>query len=235
MNLRSVVTHNLGLKLFALLLAFGIWLLYIPAERTLSEKTLAVPLELRDLPNDLEIVERPVSTIDVTLRAPNRLLNSVTPSDVHAVLDLGKASVYQTGYPLNKSMIEVPPGVEVLEINPNQVTLTLESAREATLPVVPVVIGQPADGYRRAGVAVAPDRVTVRGPESRVRRRGLSVRTSPVDISGMVETGVFEVDLIMPDPDLRVVSGPSRAKVTVTIEPTPAAPAAKPAPPARKK
>lgn len=231
-RLSEFATRNPGLKLFALLLAIGIWLVFVPEEKTYSEKTLAVPLETRNIPRDLELVEKPASTIDVTVRAPNRLLNAINPSDVHVLLDLEKASKYQTGYPLNRTMVILPQGAEVVKINPNQVNLVLEPAHEVTLNVVPVIIGRPAEGFRQAKISVAPSEVVVRGPESRISARD-TVTTSPVDITGLTQSAVFTVDLIMPKPELRVVSGPVRARVSVIIVPEDEA--SEPPPPVKKK
>ena len=86
--IRDVFTRNRGLKLFSFLLAFVLWLILIPEEKTYSERTLTVPLETRNIPADMELVERPAATVDVTIRASNRLLNEISPASVSARLDL---------------------------------------------------------------------------------------------------------------------------------------------------
>jgi len=176
-----------------------------------------VPLETRNVPRDMELVEKPAATVDITVRAPNRLLNQISPSNIYARLDLERATPFQKDYPLNVSAIILPPGAEVVRIVPNQVSLRLEPAREIKLAVYPLIIGRPAEGFRVAAIEVVPDQVLVRGPESKIRDRD-RVTTTPVDVGGLSQPAVFDADLIMPKPELRAISALNRVKVTVRIE-----------------
>jgi YbbR domain-containing protein len=216
-NLTRWFVRDWKLKLVSLVLALGLWLLLVPSEKMYSEKALTIPLETRNIPTGLEIVEQQAETIDITLRAPNRLLDEIGPSGLVARIDLDRASVLQQEYPLNESMIAVPPGAEVIKINPNKVTIKLERTGEATLDVHPTMRGKAAPGFRIARTEIEPSRVRVRGPESRVRGKEAAT-TAPVDVSGLTESTVFEADIILPRPELRLVSPQTSARVTVHVE-----------------
>ncbi len=215
--LKNLFVRNWGWKLFSFVLALILWLILIPEEKVISERTLSVPLEIRNIPSRMELVEKPASTIDVTVRAANRVLNTITSRDVSAYLDLSNASVYQQEYPLNRTMINLPPGAEVSRINPNKVELKLELTRRFELDVSPTIRGKVADGYRVVKTEVRPAKVPVEGPESMVRA-GDQVRTAPVDISGLTQSTVFEVDLILPKPELRLATTQIRVRVSVIVE-----------------
>ncbi|HVP91188.1 MAG TPA: CdaR family protein [Terriglobales bacterium] len=217
-GIRDFFVRNWGLKLVSIVLALILWLVLVPADKVTSEKTLTVPLEVRDIPDKMEIVDRSVTAVDVTVRAPNRILDQITPSTVAARLDLEKATVYQLEYPLNKSIISLPVGADVLEIRPNKVQIKLEWTREATLDVHASVRGRVAAGFRIAQIEVDPTDVIVAGPESKVRGKD-AVTTAPVDVTDLDRTKEFEVDLILPRPELRLVSARTSAVVTVTVEP----------------
>jgi len=206
------------LKLVSLILALGLWLLLVPSEKMYSEKALTIPLETRNIPAGLEIVEQQVETIDITLRAPNRILDEIGPSGLVARIDLDRSSVLQQEYPLNESMIAVPPGAEVIKITPNKVTIKLERTGEATLDVQPTLRGKVSQGFRIALTEIEPTSVRVQGPESRVRVKEAAV-TAPIDISRITVSTVFEVDIILPRPELRLVSPQTSARVTVRVEP----------------
>ena len=214
---RDLVTRNRGLKLIAFLLAFVLWLVLIPEEKTYSERTLTVPLETRGLPMDMELVERPAATVDVTIRASNRLLNEVGPADLSVRIDLERASVYQELYPLNASSVEVPQGVEVVGISPNMLRLKLEKTRQMDLEVVPMVIGTVAEGFRIAKTEVTPARVPVKGAESKIRARD-RLTTSPVDVTGLDRSATLQADIILPRPDLRLATPLTRVRVDITLE-----------------
>ncbi len=214
---RDLFTRNRGLKLFSLLLAFVLWLILIPEEKTYSERTLTVPLETRNIPADMELVERPAGTVDVTVRASNRLLDEISPASVTARLDLERASIYQEMYPLNASTIAVPQGAEVVAISPNMVRLKLEKTRQMDLEVAPMVVGKVAEGFRIAKVEVTPARVPVKGPESKIRTHD-RLTTSPIDVSGLARSATLEADIILSRPDLRLATPLTRVRVDITLE-----------------
>ncbi len=215
--IRDVFTRNRGLKLFSFLLAFVLWLILIPEEKTYSERTITVPLETRNIPVDVELVERPPGTVDITVRASNRVLNEISPASVSARLDLGRASVYQEMYPMNRSAITVPQGAEVVGISPNIVRLKLEKTRQMDLEITPMIVGKVGEGFRIEKVAVTPARIPVKGPESKIRTRD-RLTTSPVDVSGLVRSATLEADIILPRPDLRLATPLTRVRVDITLE-----------------
>jgi YbbR domain-containing protein len=214
---RNLVTRNRGLKLFSFLLAFVVWLILIPEEKTYSERTLTVPLETANIPADMELVERPAGTIDVTVRASNRLLNEISPASVTARLDLERASIYQEMYPLNPSTIAVPQGAEVVALSPNMVRLKLERTRQMDLEVAPMVVGKVGDGFRIAKIEITPARVPVKGPESKIRTRD-RLTTSPIDVTGLARSASLEADIILPRPDLRLATPLTRVRIDITVE-----------------
>jgi len=205
------------LKLFSLGLALGLWLLLVPAEKMSQEKSLTIPLETRNVPVGLEIIERPAAGIDITVRAPSRTLSQIGPSALVASLDLERATVLQQEYPLHASMIAVPPGAEVVKISPSKVTIKLERTSAAELELHTALRGKPAPGFRVARTEIEPAGVAVQGPESLVRAAAAAT-TAPVDVSGLTESTVFDTDIILPRPELRFASAETSARVTVHIE-----------------
>jgi YbbR domain-containing protein len=214
--IRDVILNNWGLKLLALFLAFILWLSLIPEERTFSEKTVSVPLETLNIPEGMELVEKPETNIDVSIRAPNSIIDTITPVNVFAKLDLEKATVFQQEYPLNEGMISIPPGAQVVRISPNKVKIKLERTKELSLDVVPVIVGKPREGRVVAKIEFSPARVRVEGPESDLREKD-RVTTSPVNISGIETTTTFTADLILPRPELRLSGSQTSVQVRVII------------------
>jgi YbbR domain-containing protein len=215
-RLKILLTRNWGLKLLSLVLSFILWMTLIPEEKIQSEKTIAVPLEVHGLPADLEVVEKPQATIDVTLRAPNRLLAQLTAANVRAILNLDKATTNQEDYPLNPDMIAVAPEAKVVRVMPNKVRLKLEKGKEVSMEISPTLIGQVKAGSRIEKVVVVPSKAFVRGPESKIKAKD-RIRTTPIDITDLAQTAEFEADLILPKPELRLTTAQTRAKVRVVL------------------
>lgn len=216
-TLRNLFLRNWELKLLSLVLAFFLWISLIPEEKTLSEKTLTIPLETHNLPADMELVEKPDPTVDVTIRAPNRLINEVSAANVFVKLNLSGATLYQQEYPLNETMISLPPGASVVRISPTKVRLKLERTQEAMLDIVPTVIGQAKKGYGVSKIEIIPPRVPVKGPESKVREKD-KISTSPINISELTSPTEVEADLILPKPELRLASPRTRVRVKIFVE-----------------
>jgi YbbR domain-containing protein len=216
--LRDLFTRNWGLKLLSFVFAVVLWLTVVPEEKNYGERTLSVPLETRNIPASMELVEKSVSTVDITVRATNRQLGQLTAADIEAVLDLKKASVAQEDYALDPAMIVVPADAKAVRVFPGKVHIKLEKANEIEMAVLPSITGKIKDGYVIQAVETIPAKAKLRGPESKFRPTD-KLRTSTVDVTGMMATAQFEADLIPPRPDLRIINGPSRAKVRVVIAP----------------
>jgi YbbR domain-containing protein len=120
-------------------------------------------------------------------------------------------------YYLSPNMIRTPEGAEIKEIFPMQVKLKLERIVEELLEVVPDIMGELPEGLGVAKIEVSPSRVRVRGPESKINKND-RVRTTPVDISTLTEPTEVEASLILPNPDVRLVTSRTTVIVRVLIQ-----------------
>lgn len=215
--LRRIFRKNWGLKLFSLILSVILWLALVPAEKVSVEKTMTLPLETYNIAPNLELVEKPLPSVDVTIRAPNRLMAQITASNPSVLINLENATIYQQDYPLSAAMISLPAGAEVVRIMPNRIHLKLEETRSVMLKVVPDVIKDSLrPGYRLDGVEVAPDQVLVKGPRSKLNERD-RVRTVPIDLAAYSQTTELQADLILPRPELRLAESQARVLVKLII------------------
>jgi len=145
------------------------------------------------------------------------VINELTPADFSAELDMSKASIYQEEYPIDANMIKAPPGVEIVSFSPVYIHVKLEKTKKVEMEVVPTIIGRLPENLRLVKVEVTPSKVTVSGPESKIRPRD-KVITSPIDVSTLTDSAVLEVDLILPRPELRLLALYPRARVNIVLE-----------------
>ena len=74
------ILDNLGLKLISLVLGFSLW--YIVAGGQGAEIVLPIPLEYRNVPEGMEVIEESVQQVDIRLRgSSNNTLSDITASD----------------------------------------------------------------------------------------------------------------------------------------------------------
>jgi YbbR domain-containing protein len=208
--------RNVGLKVAALLLGTLLWFTVSgqQVERTVSR----VPVVYRNVPDGLQITGDLTEAVTVHVRGSESQISRLQTDEVSTVVDLSDAEAGQRStFPLRTDQIAVPAGVEVIWVDPAEVTLTLEPAGTAVLPVKPVIDGQPAPGYIVSEVAVEPAAVVLAGPRSRLRTAAAAT-TDPVGIAGAKATVTALVAVSPMDAELRVMD-PHEARVTVTIVP----------------
>ncbi len=209
--------RHFGLKVLSVAVALGLWFT-LAGEQTV-ERSLRVPLELRNRPPTLELVEDPPSTIEVRVRGASGLLGQLSPTEVIAEIDLSGARPGRRFFHMTRSQVRAPFGVEVVDLTPAIISLRFEPTLVRQVPVVPVVEGDPAPGYVVGPVTVRPDTVEVAGPESAVLRLK-EANTEPISVLGARQLVHESVAVGLSDPSLRLAS-PGKADVTVQIQPTP--------------
>jgi YbbR domain-containing protein len=223
--------QNLPLKLVSLALATLLWFA-IAGEKT-SEMGLAVPVELKNFPKDLELTGDAVNAVEVRLRASPSIIQSLGPQEVSAHVDLSGLGEGEHIVNLTAESIRLPFGVKVVRINPSTLTLNLERTVQKMVPVRARLLGRPAPGYEVAEVTASPPEVRVTGPKSRIQEVE-GAFTEPVSVEAAQSTVAENVNLGVEDPLLRIQGSP-RVRVTARIAPAPQ-PSPSPSPsPARRK
>lgn len=209
--------RHLGLKVVAVALAALLWL--IVAGDHLVERSLRAPLEFRNIPNELEIVGDPPTSVDVRLRGSSAQLAGLQPSEVVAVLDLKDARPGSRMFHLSASEVRAPYGVEVAQVFPATLGLDLEKSGRRTVPVSPVLDGEPAPGFIIGKVTTDPPTVEVAGPASHLKQL-TSATTEPIVVDGKREKFTDQVTVGTTDAAVRLVDAQT-ARVTVAILPAP--------------
>ena len=208
--------RHLGLKVVALACAGMLWLTV--AGEHIVERIIRVPLEFRNIPQQLEVVGDPPANVDVRLRGSSALLSRLEPGEVVAVLDLAAARPGSRIFHIRNDAVRAPFGVEVAQVVPGTLGIELERTMKRTVPVVAPVDGDPAPGFVVGQITPEPGTVEVEGPESRVKKLAQAT-TEPVDVGGARENvrDVVAVGLI--DSSVRLVQAQN---VTVIVDVLPA-------------
>jgi len=207
------MVDNLPLKVASLLLATLLWFV-IAGEKT-SELGLEVPVELRNFPPGLELLEEPPRSVEVRLRASPGLLQGLADDEVHAAIDLTGVGEGERILHLTPESIQVPFGIDVVKITPARITLRFEQTLETAVPVEPRVEGEPAAGFEVAEIVSQPDKLRVAGPASRVAAVE-SAYTEVLSVRGATRPITADLAAGLEDPLLRIVGG-GRVRVTARI------------------
>jgi YbbR domain-containing protein len=204
--------RNLGLKFASLVLAALLWFT-ISGQRV--ERTVPGPILYRNLPEGLLITGDRFHEVNVHLRGGYTQLSELSPESVNVVVDLAGAKPGERVVTMRTDQVRVPFGVEVTQVDPPTITMTIERAGAAAVLVEPSIEGQPAQGFAVGPVHVDPPTVTIAGPVGRLALVR-SVTTEPVSVEGARATVSRSVNVALGDPELRLPDT-RMVRVTVTI------------------
>src|ERR1700756_2694133 len=127
----SLAGSNHGLKVLALVIAIGLWF----AGHRDIERAVEAPVELRNIPPDLMVMDNRVDYVVLRLMGPRTLVSTLDAQDVRLSLDLSAAKPGSASYPLDATSFNIPRGVTISRITPPVVHLRLEPLIKRTLPV----------------------------------------------------------------------------------------------------
>lgn len=209
---RKYILNNLGLKITSLVIAILLW--WGLAHDPTVEIPMTVPVEFHDAPTNLVISSENQFQVQMTLQGPERTLREISPSQVHAVIDLQGAAPGERTFDLTARQIHVPRDVEVIQVVPSQFHISFDRNAIRSVDVRPRVIGSFATGYGITDVSANPPQITIEGPASRVNAIEAAI-TDPVDATGVVGQATFMTHAYVADPLVRV-QHPQPIHVTVT-------------------
>jgi hypothetical protein len=211
---RSVAFENANLKLlsFACALALYAWV------HGSQEAQRSIDINIDTLPTGTSsrVLTTPIPpTLRVTVSGPKSAVDELRAENVRPIqLDLnGENEPRKTFEP---SMVSVPPGVKVEQIDPPSIDLVWEDVVVRDIPVEVGVVGTPAPGYVVKGAPVAdPKIVRAHGPKSEVMviQR---VRAEAFDVTGLTE-GKYPRPLSIDRPRGRVTYDAPSVSATVEV------------------
>ncbi len=206
------LTRNLIWKLFALVVAFGIWL-NVASEPEL-EIIVSVPVEYNNVPKDLEISSTIVESIEVEARGPAGQLRSLSDSHVAEIVDFASVkSPGQRTFTLTPAQLKLPRGIHLIRTIPEQLRFQFEKRITRAVPVKVEFSGKAPAGVSAVIEDIEPPDLTVTGPESHVLNAKF-LQADPFDLTGVDTDTVRKLAVYVAEPEVRILNAP---QVTVKI------------------
>jgi YbbR domain-containing protein len=209
-----LLTRNLGWKLLSILLAVGLWLAI--AREPEVATSLSVPVEFKNMRDDLDISGNLPDQVFLEVRGPSGRLSRDNLSALAVVLDLADAQPGQRTYNIRGRNLNLPSGVAFYRAVPSQLTLRFDQLAIKEESVQPLFVNQPAS-YRIASQDFSPVKVRIRGSQDHVQAI-TQIKTDPIDLSAVAGEQVFHTHLNIGDPQVRLVDTSSDITVRVKLE-----------------
>jgi hypothetical protein len=154
--------------------------------------------------------------VHLEVRGPSGKLFSDELKESAIILDF--ADVSKPGertFPIEKANVYIPLGVELIRAVPSQVRIQFERLLARKVPVAVRIAKPPPADYEVVNQMIEPSEVRIAGPESDVREVQ-SVETDPIDLSAVVGRADFNVEVFVPDPQVRL-DPPQRVRIRIDV------------------
>ncbi len=179
--IRSAFVDNFSLKFVALVLSLTLFVL-VHTEKNV-DRSFQVSVSYPSF-DDRVLVSKRVDNVRVTLQGPQRRLKRVEDSDFERIV-IRLENTRNGSFRVRKDLFDVPEGLEIAAVEPDNIPVEYESRISKEVPVVVDSVGTPAAGYRVSNIEISPKTVTISGADSVVRSVD-RVRTNElqVDLTG---------------------------------------------------
>src|SRR5262249_30889700 len=137
------------------------------------------------------------------LRGSPNVVRDISPKNVSTTIDLSNMRPGEKIVPLSPQNVQAPFGAEVIRVNPSSVRFNLERTLAKTVPVVPTILGQPANGFEFGAFRLSPNKVDSEGRPSR-KSPPSSLPTIPIRLDRRQPQIAQTADLDVPDPQIRL-------------------------------
>ena len=199
------------LKILSVLIAVGMWIMVVSGHEETKEMT--VPVKLINVSNGkVAIADYP--NVSINIKGAARLMQSLANSDV--LLDIDVAT-FPNGQSIRRILPEdfkTPLGLEVVDVKPAELRITLDNITAKDVRVLPSIIGEVKQGYMVESITLKPNSVSVTGAKS-VLSKLENISTMPINLSERSEN--FVQNVVLKDYEGVTKIQPSSVEVRVKL------------------
>ena len=194
--MKKKLTHNLGLKLISLALAFVLWYLVVqiidPTDsmRFSNVQVKLVNTELLEQQGKVYEVLDDTDTVSVKVYAPGSILSQIRDTDIVAEADVSKLTEINT-IPSNYYVENAT--VERIESNNEVVRLNVEEKSSKWIRLVGNTIGDVADGHMIYNTSLDQTNIEITGPQSAVSQ--VEYAAVEMSVSGATNSLSANIDI----------------------------------------
>lgn len=219
MNLRSIFSENLPVKIVSLLVACFLWF-YVTSQEVQQQKIL-VPIQLVNLPDSLTFLDNIPEQAEINVRASRKdLLLLRLFQKLSMNVDLTQATEGRLTVALSTRNLSLPRNIPPQNVSiqtPTGITFHFDKLLTKTLPVKVKEQGQLAEGFvKLRDPRVIPANVQITGPSHSMNYLEF-VSTEPLDLSKKKSTFKKELRLLLDQEMFQ--TDPEKVEVSYYVEP----------------
>lgn len=195
--MKEKLSHNLKLKIVAVLIAAGLWMISININDPYQSKDYSVIVQLQNMNimtaagKFVEVVGN-TDEISVRVRGNRSVMEAFTGSNIVATADI-KEMDENNRIPIRLSTVKtVGNKIESLRANEEYVTVKIENILRVQKNIEIETKNEPAEGYLLGGTHTEQNALNISGPESIVKN--LEKAVVSVDLAGAKD----DVSMLLP-------------------------------------
>jgi uncharacterized protein (TIGR00159 family) len=196
------------------LIVTGVWFTFTRGQTTFS--SIKVPIEIIKKSPDIEIVNASPNNVKLTLSGPRVILRSVNVNDINLFVKVKEEKPGTYVYDLTAKNLSLPPGINILKLNPSKITIKLDKIITKILPVQVNWVGKLNPDILIKKCTPIPAKVKLRGPES-ILSSISTVYTEPIKVDGIKASGEV-ISRLQIDPSIKVEDMGYEVRVRYWVE-----------------
>ena len=193
MKPKKWLTHNLGLKIISLVLSFFLWMYVYYVFGSRMTKFAYIQVQVADIQSNYHVKVNP-SRIKVTYNGPMQLIETAE-KELRAILELPEdisPGTYQ-----RKPTLSSPKNIDIIEIDPELIEVTIEKMIAKDFKIETNVIGKPKSSNIVGEIKLSPNTITIQASETTIGlikkvMIDLDVTDASSDIFGSAEIKVLD-------------------------------------------
>ncbi len=199
------------LKILSVFIALGMWIMVVSGHEETKEMT--VPVKLINVSNGkVAIADYP--NVSVNIKGAARLMQSLANSDVLLNIDV---AAFPNGQSIRRILpvdFKKPLGLEIVDVKPAELRITLDDITSKDVRVLPSIIGEVKQGYMVESITLKPNSVNVTGAKSLLSNLE-NISTMPINLSERSKN--FVQNVVLKDYDGVTKIQPSSVEVRVKL------------------
>ncbi|MGE4318099.1 MAG: YbbR-like domain-containing protein [Deferribacterales bacterium] len=186
-----MIITNLHLKILSAIIAVCLWVYLVTGE--FQEVSLYVPVKLTNIPEGYVAVTAE-NLVNVLAKGPKSLIKEKQLNKVQISIDVSNMGQGANSRVITSDDVQIPAGIQVTDIEPKSIDITVDSLIKKKMKVTPSFIGEPAEGYKVGSVVVSPEVVEVNAAKSKIKGVN-SLETMPVNLTGKKDKITYSIGL----------------------------------------
>lgn len=192
------IFHNRYVAWVTASLLAGACIFIVWPESSADETDIFIPVDPRQVPRGLTATDLPSKGIEVRVRGPKSVIETLSKLELRYKLDLAGAKIGVKVIPIKEDQIPLPKEISIVSAHPSILRVRIEREINKQLPVIISFSGKPASGFFVSDAIAQPPSVIIRGPEH-VLVPIEKAPTKPIDVEGLTESFKKPIALDLPE------------------------------------